>query len=471
MVKNKKHLLALLAVLALFAGACSSSGDGTDSGSEAATTDDAAESSTDAEGDVDDAAAADEAADEATDEAAVEEPSADSGDASVPDNPDFGVEEDRILIGWMGDATGPTASAQAFNLHGAEAAVEWYNENGGVLGRELELVVKDDQFSAETATTNFAALTQDDNVLAVVNMGGSHISTALMPRVAEAGIPVVSLPQTIDVQLEVDNAYSNIAHYGDEADVAIAYVGQQIDGVENASVAVVQLELPSGDEWDTYIEQSVVDGGGTYAGRVLLNPGAPDYAGAVTQLEQLISSDDVNYLAIHGAPANGLGMVTEMVARGIDVPIVGIHGMAGGTIYLEGPQESADLIRGVHSFLPATSDCETCQVIRDFVPGTEWEDDIIELNFSDGWQDVMITVEAMERAAEADGELSWDTMNTALHAAPFDTGGLTCEVDWTESQHSPCAAPFEWVDDHLEVVGGFDEWADSIDGEYGLFEG
>lgn len=460
---STRYLFALIAVLALFAGACSSDDDGGDTASDDTASDDTAAVVEDEP--TDDVAALDTEAEPAEEE----EPSGE--DATVADNPDFGVESDKILIGWMGDATGPTASAQAFNLRGSEAAVAWYNENGGVLGRQLELVAKDDQFSAETATTNYAALTQDEKVIAIMQMGGSQVSTALMPAVEADGIPVISQGQTIDAQLAVDNVYSNMAHYGDEADAAISYVGDELGGVENAVMAVVQLELPSGDEWNIYVEDTLNNQGGSYVGRVLLNPGSPDYAGAVTQINEMIQNEGVNYLAIHGAPSHGLGFVTEMVSQGIDVPIVGIHGMAGGSIYQEGPAEAADLIRGVHSFLPATSDCETCQVIRDFVPGTEWENDIVELNFADGWQDIMITVMAMERAAADDGELSWDTMNTALHAGPFDTGGLTCTVDWTESQHSPCAAPFEWVGDRLEVVGGFDAYADTLDGEYGLFEG
>ncbi|MEE8601499.1 ABC transporter substrate-binding protein [Euzebya tangerina] len=465
MLKRKMHLLALLAVFALIAGACSSGDDGDDGGS-----DDTEETSDDGGDDGGDDAAADDGGDDGGDDGADDSGDEGGSTAEVPDNPDVGVESDVIRIGWMGDATGPTASAQAFNLTGAEAAVAWYNENGGVLGRQLELVVKDDQFSAETATTNYASLTQDDGIIAIVQMGGSQISTALMANVEEDGVPVISLPQTIDIQLDVPSAYNNIAHYGDEARVAVAYVGEQLGSVEDAVMAVVQLELPSGDEWDVYIQDALEQGGGTYAGRVLLNPGSPDYAGAVTQIQELINNDGVNYLAIHGAPSHGLGFVTEMVANGIDTPIVGIHGMAGGAIYQEGPPEAADLIRGVHSFLPATSDCETCEVIREFVAGTEWEDDIIELNFSDGWQDIMITVQAMERAAEADGELTWETMNTALKSAPFDTGGLTCEVDWTTSQHSPCAAPFEWTGDSLVAVGGFDAYSDAIVEEYGLLE-
>ena len=451
-MKSRVMMIALVAVFALFASACSGADDdGTASGTAA-----------------EDGAAEDSGSDTSTTD---ESTTGDAGGdiAEIPNTPDFGVTEDTIRIGWMGDATGPTAAAQSFNLRGSEAAVAWINENGGVLGRDLELDVRDDQYNAEAATTNYAALTQDDPVLAIVQMGGSHITTALASNVESDGIPVVSLPQTIDAQIGIPNFYNNIAHYGDQADVAVANMAEELGSVEDAVVAVAQLEVPSGDEWNTYIEQTVEEQGGTYAGRVTFNVSAPDYAGAVTQIQQMIEQDGVNFIAFHGAPENGLGFVGELVSAGItDIPIIGIHGLAGGTVYTEGPPEAAEMLSSAHSFLSASSDCEMCVTAREFVAGTEWEEPARELNFGDGWQDILLVQQAIERAAEESGELTWETMNAALTSAPFDVGGITCEVDWTETNHSPCAAVFRWDEDHPEPVQPFDAYADVIDGEYGL---
>lgn len=461
-MKSRLTMFALLTALALLTAACSS-GTSDDDAAESPEEDTAAAEPTE---DVDEEGTEDEVASED------EPPSGDATGAStaeVGDSPDFGVTSDTIRIAWMGDVTGPTAAAQSFNLRGAEAAVAWVNSNGGVLGRELEMDVQDDQFSAETATTNYAAVTQDDPVLAIVQMGGSHISTALASNVSADGIPVVSLPQTIDAQLDVPNMYNNIAHYGDEADVAVAYMADELDSIEDAVVAVAQLEVPSGDEWNLYIEQTVQEQGGTYAGRVTFNAASPDYAGAVTQIQQMIDQEGVNFIAFHGSPENGLGFVGELTTQGItDVPIVGIHGLAGATVYTEGPAEAADLLAAAHSFLSPMSDCEMCKTALDFVQGTEWEGDANELNFGDGWQDILIVQQAIERVAEESGELTWETMNAALTSAPFDVGGITCNPDWTESNHTPCAAVFKWDEDHPEPIADFESYADVIDGEYGL---
>lgn len=465
--RKRLVVFAVGAALVLMAAACDSGGETAGGTEEGAATEEAV--GTEAPAATDEPVVTDEAA--ATDEpGATAEPAATGEDtaAEVPDNPDVGVTADTIRIGWMGDATGPTASAQAFNLRGSEAAIAYFNEQGGVLGRQLELVARDDAFSAETATTNYAALTQDERVLAIVHMGGSHIIAALLPNVEADGVPLISPPQTIEPQLEVPNSYNNFVHSGDSADLAVAYMSEQLGGPENINVAVVQLELPSGDEWNIYLRDSVeAAGGAVLSDRVLLNSSAPDYAGAVTQLQQLIDSG-ANFIGMHGAPAHALGMVTEMVNQGIDTPMVGISGLAGASIFQEGPAEAAELVHGTHSFLAATSDCEACETIREFTAGTEYEEDIVHLNFSDGWQDIMVAVQAIERAAADAGELSWESMNAALTSGPFDVGGLTCDPDWSAGNHVPCGAAYNWVEDHLEPVLPLEESSAVLDAEYGL---
>lgn len=74
---------------------------------------------------------------------------------TVPDDPDAGVTAEQIRVGWMGDLTGPTAAAQTPNNQGTEAYFAKVNADGGVLGRELVLVSKDDQYSQETILQNF----------------------------------------------------------------------------------------------------------------------------------------------------------------------------------------------------------------------------------------------------------------------------------------------------------------------------
>lgn len=419
-----------------------------------------------------DDAATDTGSDDGGDAATETDDGDDGGDAAaLPDNDSEGFTSDTIRVGWMGDATGPTASAQGLNLRGIEAWAEWINEEGGILGREVELIVRDDEFNAERAVGNFRALVDDERVLAIIGVGGAHIMEALAPEIESVGIPVIGPPQTIEVQLENPWIFSNIGHYGDQADVAIPRLAERAGvDVTDLRVAVIQLELPSGDEWDTYIQASLAEQGGTYVGRVTMPTAATDYATVLTQVRQLVEAEDANAIAFHGAPANGLGVLNEMASQGFtDIPVVGIHGIAGSNIYTESPPGVQDIMEGVHSFRPCNLDTPGTQTIRDFVAGTRWEEDCLQINFSHGWLDGLIFQQAVERAAES-GQVGRESLRDALQG-PFDAQGLSCDIDWTDFNHNPCVAPFQWDDETEALVivnDSFTAWEQYLDFVYGL---
>jgi len=243
-------------------------------------------------------------------------------DMMVPDNPDNGVTSSAIKVGWMGDLTGPTASSQSFNSHGIEAYFECANESGGVLGRMIEYLPEDDQFSAETAAINFTKLTEDDKVIALLGLGGSHISTQLQPDVEALNLPVIGPPQTIDVQLEGDQYFNNLAHYGDQSDLATGQIAADVGGIENAVVMGISLEVPSGTEFAAYVEQSVNRAGGTYLGTQYVAPGATEVIAQMAALQEGIDNDGAHYVTLHGSPAAGLVVMQGMADAGItDIPI------------------------------------------------------------------------------------------------------------------------------------------------------
>ncbi len=198
--------------------------------------------------DDDDNGASDDTTDQTDDGDTTDDGTTDDGDAAgtVPDNPDEGVTSDTIKVGWMGDITGPTASFQAFGNHGSVAYVECLNERGGVLGRNVELISEDDQFGAEQGQINYTKLVDDDNVLAILYMGNTAIAEALLPDVEDAGIAVIGPPQTTDALADSEQFFTNLAHYGDQADMIVPEMAQRVGGAENMVVFGISFEVPSG---------------------------------------------------------------------------------------------------------------------------------------------------------------------------------------------------------------------------------
>ncbi len=401
---------------------------------------------------------------------AAEDTAAPSGEAAqdggVPDAPAEGVTSDAIKIGWMGDATGPTASLQAVNLSGTEAYFEKVNAEGGVLGRQLDLVVKDDEYSAEMAVANFQALLNDDEVLAITNVGGSHIQDAVAADAERVGIPLVALTQTTNAGLENEYLFHTIAHYADQADVIIARIEDALGDIADARVAVVHIQVPSAEEFAGYVESKLQEAGGTHLGALSMEPAEVNAQPIVSQLQGMLD-DGLNYLVMTGSPGNALTLINGLADAGMDLPIIGTHGIASLNVFAEGPSSYIDNVEAIHSFVTADDEGPGAAEIRDFIEGdgSAYAGNAVHSGFTQGWVAGSIIHQALERAAET-GTVDRTSFHTALQGT-FDAHGLTCDVDWSEANHSPCAVPFGSDGESMISIGDFEQWAEHIKGVYG----
>ncbi len=99
-----------------------------------------------------------------------------------------GVTEKEIVLGITAPLSGPAAAWGSVSA-GARAWAAHVNAEGGVHGRLLKVVVKDDGYAPGRAVTNLTEM--KDSVFAIVGLLGTAVINATKDIVAEAGIPVV----------------------------------------------------------------------------------------------------------------------------------------------------------------------------------------------------------------------------------------------------------------------------------------
>ncbi|MBZ0218629.1 MAG: ABC transporter substrate-binding protein [Fimbriimonadaceae bacterium] len=102
------------------------------------------------------------------------------------------VAAESIKIGFNVPQTGFAAADGNSALTGAQLAVEQVNAAGGVLGRQLELVVYDDQASPKESAPIATRLTTLDKVVAGVSGSYSGATRAAAAVFQAAGIPYIS---------------------------------------------------------------------------------------------------------------------------------------------------------------------------------------------------------------------------------------------------------------------------------------
>jgi branched-chain amino acid transport system substrate-binding protein len=99
-----------------------------------------------------------------------------------------GVSKDEILVGSIQDLSGPIAAFGKAVRQGMLLRVEETNEQGGVHGRKLKLIVEDDGYDPKKAVLAAQKLVNQDKVFIVVAHTGTAQNNASMPIQFEKNI-------------------------------------------------------------------------------------------------------------------------------------------------------------------------------------------------------------------------------------------------------------------------------------------
>ena len=99
---------------------------------------------------------------------------------------------DRILFGQSAAFSGPASQLGLGMRTGITAAFTEANRNGGVHGRQLELLSLDDTYEPELAVTNTAQLIDENHVFALIGAVGTPTSRSATPVAKAAGAPYIA---------------------------------------------------------------------------------------------------------------------------------------------------------------------------------------------------------------------------------------------------------------------------------------
>ncbi|HKS29283.1 MAG TPA: ABC transporter substrate-binding protein [Pyrinomonadaceae bacterium] len=101
-----------------------------------------------------------------------------------------------IKVGLYADLTGQTSSFGQSTKNGVQMAVDEINKAGGINGRQVQLLVEDDQGLPAQAATVVTKLINQDKVHAVLGEVASSNSLAAAPKAQEAKIPMITPSST-----------------------------------------------------------------------------------------------------------------------------------------------------------------------------------------------------------------------------------------------------------------------------------
>ena len=101
------------------------------------------------------------------------------------------AQQDPVKIGVIQPLSGPVAASGNYVRMGAEIARDWINQRGGVLGRQVQLLIEDNKSDPKEAATAAEKLIVKDKVPVIMGAWGSSMTLAAMPKLEEYGVPMI----------------------------------------------------------------------------------------------------------------------------------------------------------------------------------------------------------------------------------------------------------------------------------------
>jgi ABC-type branched-subunit amino acid transport system substrate-binding protein len=148
-----------------------------------------------------------------------------------------GVTDTEITIGITGPLSGPAAAWGSIAL-ASEAYAKHVNEHGGVNGRKLKIVLKDDGYNPGRAVANISEM--KDQVFAILGTVGTAVLNANKDIVAEAGVPLVYPLGNVQVfakqpKEKVHGVFQVYPDYTDEAEFLVQQAAK-LEGVKKIAL-------------------------------------------------------------------------------------------------------------------------------------------------------------------------------------------------------------------------------------------
>ena len=111
---------------------------------------------------------------------------------------------DTIKIGVNMELSGAVSAYGTAEKTGIDLAVKEINEDGGILGKQVQIVEKDNKSETSESFSVAQSLTNNDDVVAIIGPATSGAAKAATPAVTSAKVPMIT-PSGTDDSLTVNN--------------------------------------------------------------------------------------------------------------------------------------------------------------------------------------------------------------------------------------------------------------------------
>jgi branched-chain amino acid transport system substrate-binding protein len=346
--------------------------------------------------------------------------------------------DEPIVIGASVSRTGAYASSGTNVANGYELAVKQINDNGGVLGRQLELRLEDDQSDAGIVGRIYTEFLGAGDIDAVLSPYGSALGGPAA-QLAERYETPMAHSQTSSPAVFEGTKWSVMAGLGPGRDV-LAQVPEFAVEAGYEKITLVHNDLDAFKGICDGVEDAIADAGATLVDRIEYAASTTDFSSTALKVSEGAPEVVVECSAIQ----DSIGVTRALDQQGFR-PAMIASPTAVDPAFLESLGELAEKVVGYTQFSEALG----YEGTEDFVSGYGEEfGTTVNAQAAGAYATVQVLAAAIEEAGSTDKA----EVNAALHEGSFDTVIGTYEVDENGVQTGYSPVLFQWLEGKQAIV-------------------
>ena len=193
-----------------------------------------------------------------------------------------GITPSSVVLGQSAAFSGPAAQLGIQMRDGMKTYFDQVNAQGGINGRKIQLVTRDDQYESKLAADNTRKLIDEDRVFALIGYVGTPTSAASLPIFTEAKVPFIGPFTGAELLRAPFNRYIfNVrASYYDETDKIV----EQLLTVGMKRIAIFYQNDAYGQAGRAGMERATKARGGEIVAKSTVERNSAEVAKAVAEI-------------------------------------------------------------------------------------------------------------------------------------------------------------------------------------------
>lgn len=236
--------------------------------------------------------------------------------------------EEPYKLGYITDMSGPMRDSFAPTLEGFQTYMKALNDGGGIAGRQVQVIVKNDQLNPQTAASQAFELILSERVNSIWGLSVSSTHPGVQAHGERNKVPVIASFSGIRTVLPPAKPYAySLGHVFEVAgEVSGKIAVELLKG--KGKVVCSSIDVPGGVAVCDYTE-GASQAGGLSSDRVLFPPSTTDFSA----IAQQITGMKPTILVAHMPASQGAALVRALGPAGFSGTImVGAHGIGEGTL-------------------------------------------------------------------------------------------------------------------------------------------